>query len=307
MTVNPKRALYIKLGNHGEWESDCILKDQTLRLGYNEADHDACLRGDWGRVRKIYEEADSNPGVITRHVDQIKEFYTAGDDVLWVTFYANKLWYCFSRPEVTRLDDGTKIRPVTGAWSSYDNDQNPLLMSQLSGRILKTQRYQGTICSVNEFEYIIHRINAEPSEEVEYAKKAFSDLVAGLKEIIKNLYHKDFEILVDLIFRQAGLQRVSTLGDTMKIIDLDLISPLTKERFAVQVKSRANRKSFEDYKHQFSGLDDYSRFFFVVHSPSKDLDKSLKSEKIELLFPHDIAELAVRYGLAEWIISKAKW
>ena len=33
-------ALYIKLGEAGKYEADCIEKDQTLRLGYEGTPHD---------------------------------------------------------------------------------------------------------------------------------------------------------------------------------------------------------------------------------------------------------------------------
>jgi hypothetical protein len=53
--------------------------------------------------------------------------------------------------------------------------------------------------------------------------------------IIKELHPKDLEIFTDLVFRQSGWQRVGVSGGTEKDIDLDLISPVTGERIAVQI------------------------------------------------------------------------
>lgn len=306
MGINPSDALYIKLGHNGEWEQGCLLEHQTIRLGYDYVDHDACLRGDWDRVQKDCGHVSTDPGAITRHINQVRKFYTAGEDVLWVTFHANKLWYCFSERKIRKLDDGSKIRPVIGTWKSSDEKGIPLSMDQLSGSLLSMQGFRGTICSVRESDYLIHRINAELPKTVINAENALSELEERLKVIIKSLYHKDFEILIDLIFRQAGWQRVSILGKTQKILDLDLLSPITNERYAVQVKSKAGLKVFEKYQHHFEDMNGYSKFYFVVHSPLKDLDKTAESEDFKLLFPHDIARLAIKYGLGEWIISKAR-
>jgi hypothetical protein len=120
------------------------------------------------------------------------------------------------------------------------------------------------------------------------------------------LHPKDFEILVDLIFRQAGWQRVSVLGETQKLIDLDLLSPVTSERYAVQVKSKANRAEFESYKQKFADMQGYTRCYFVVHTPSTDLvEAKAPTDTIKLLQPKDVARLAAKYGLADWVIDKA--
>ena len=49
----------------------------------------------------------------------------------------------------------------------------------------------------------------------------------------------------------------------------------------------------------------YARFFFVVHTPKDDLTKMKNSEKLDdLWIADDVAKLAVKYGLAEWIIYR---
>jgi hypothetical protein len=40
-------VLYIKLGSNGDWEDECINLEQTLKVGYHEANHDDSLKGNW--------------------------------------------------------------------------------------------------------------------------------------------------------------------------------------------------------------------------------------------------------------------
>lgn len=308
MKINPSEAVYIKLGsNGGEWVHECIYDKQILKLGYTEIDHDICLHKEWDKVAEQCARISKDKGAISRHVNQIRKFYEAGEDVLWVTFHANLLWWCFSRPEVTLLSDKTKIRPVIGKWRSEDIKELSLQMNQLNGSLRSMEGFRGTICSVKEFPYLINKINGTIPEEIEETQANLSELEKSLEIIIKNLYWADFEILIDLIFRQAGWQRVSTLGGTQKTIDLDLLSPITEERYAVQVKSQAGLSQFKEYQERFQDMKGYSKVYFVVHTPDSDLKNyDMEDNAFELIFSDKIARLAIKYGLIEWIMNKGK-
>ena len=109
--LNPQKILFIKLGAGGAFEEDCIEKAQTLRLGYIEVDHELCRNGNWEAVRNYFTlQEKTKPFVATSHTNQIKQFYEEGEETLWLTFYANRLWWCFSKPEITVLSDKTKTR-----------------------------------------------------------------------------------------------------------------------------------------------------------------------------------------------------
>lgn len=100
--INADKVLFIKLGQGGEYESDCIEKDNTLRLGYEEVNHQLCLDGQWDKVHNYFTtEENSKTSIATSHTNQIKQFYEQDEKILWITFYANKLWWCFSKPEIT--------------------------------------------------------------------------------------------------------------------------------------------------------------------------------------------------------------
>jgi hypothetical protein len=202
------------------------------------------------------------------------------------------------------MPDQSRTRPVIGKWSSADIAGNLLQKSKLSGKLLAVQGFRGTICSVKEADYLVRKINGLTPPEAEDAREALTHLEQKIQAIICRLDWKDFEVLVDLIFRQAGWQRVTELGQTQKTLDLDLLSPITSERFVVQVKAKADLAQFENYQRHFEDMQGYSRFYFVVHTPSFDREHVTMPENSELWLPEDIARLAVKYGLAEWIIDK---
>jgi hypothetical protein len=293
---------YIKLGRRGKWEKSCIEQDQTIRFGFNQAPHEACIAGDWEKVEHELRKAGYKKIADTRR--QIENFYTSDEKVLWVTFYAGKLWWCFSQKDITLHDDGSKTRPVIGSWQSTDIIGKTLEMSRLSGKLLRVQRFQGTICNIKEREYLIQKITGAVRPEVTIARNAQLELEKSIQMIIKDLTPKDFEILVDLIFREAGWRRVSVLGESQKTLDLDLISPITGERYGIQIKSEASEKELEAFSRDIQGLH-HERFYFVVHSPKKGLTLSKETDKVKLLFAERVAHLAVKYGLADWVIDKA--
>jgi hypothetical protein len=302
----PRLALYIKLGSGGKHEHECIEVNHTLWLGYREVSHELCLRGEWEEAKAVFMRKEgSDSGAATRHINQIRAFYEAGEDVLWVTVYKNRLWWCFARPGVTLLPDGSKTRHTQDGWRSTDIHSEPLDTSRLSGRLLSMQGFRGTICSVKEFDYLVRKINGGHSQVEQAALDARDALLHALEEIIKRLDWKEFEELTDLIFRQAGWQRISQLGKTQKTLDLDLLSPIANERYLVQVKSRADRKLFEEFQEKTGGMDDYTRYYLVVHTPASGLTKDLESGTHKLWLPAEIATLVVQYGLVNWVIEKA--
>jgi hypothetical protein len=150
----------------------------------------------------------------------------------------------------------------------------------------------------------VRKINGAEASEATAARSALSVLQDRIETIIRDLHWKDFEILVDLIFRQAGWQRTGILGETLKILDLDLVSPITRERYGVQIKSRAKRNDFEDYQAHLGDMKGYTRFFFVVHTPSDDLVKTSGTDEFQILLPKDITYLSVKYGLTDWILER---
>jgi hypothetical protein len=300
--VRASRALYVKLGEGGNWAERCIERDNTVQLGFNDVGHSLCARGAWERVRARAAEV-YGAKLATRVANQLREFYTAPEDVLWITFHRGALWWCFSRSEVRRLEGGYRERPVIGRWRNVDIRNDPLVLTRLSGKLTMKQGFRGTLCSVGEqFDYLVRKINTEEEPNVEATRLAYQQLSDRVQTIIENLNWRDFEILVDLVFRQAGWRRVSELGGPQKTLDLILDSPITGERFGVQVKSSADSAALAAYKETFEGIPGLARHYFVVHSPSGDLEDS---ETVEVVGPDKVADWSIRYGLVDWLVDRA--
>ncbi len=310
--IRPSRALYIKLGDEGRWEEECIYGTQTLRFGYHGTSHEDCVARRWTEVEKQLRTnlGRTDKGAITRGHTQIQNFYEAGRDVLWVTFHGNYLWWCFSEPTVTLTSDGSKTRKVIDKWSNTDNRGNDLSMDKLRGTLLSMQAFRGTICSVKESDYLVSKINGKTPRRIVESQAAYGSLTEIIAQLIRGLRWKDFELLVDLIFREAGWKRLGPIGKTQKSIDLELLSPVANEKISVQVKSKAGLQDYQDYRKKFADMG-YAKFFFVVHSPDESLAKEITDQKsdrseMRLLGPREVAKLSVDYGLCEWIMTKAE-
>ena len=307
--IKANKVLFIKLGQGGQFEKECIEQNQTLRLGYREVDHKLCASGQWDKVHNYFTTVEnSKTFVATSHTNQVKQFYEEDQKTLWITFYANKLWWCFSKPEITLLSDKTKTRPVIGKWSDKDIKENVLLAGNISGKLLKTQGFRGTICSVPEEKYALAKINCEQLKEVIEVEQAMFELKSKLILLIQNLQWKDFETLVDLIFRQAGWQRASDLGKTQKTLDLELLAPVTGERAIVQIKAQSNLKEFLEYEEKFVPMNnDYDKFFFVLHTDKNDLIRTYEENEVtavKIYLVDKVAELTISAGLVEWVVKK---
>ena len=305
--IFPKNVLYIKLGKGGGFSEDCITNNY-IKLGYDTVDHKLCERKDWKAVNEYFiSEEKATKSVATSHTNQIKYFYEEDENTLWITFHNNKLWWCFSNKDIKLLEDKTKIRSVIGKWSDKDIKNNILFSSNLSGKLLKTHGFQGTICNVDAHDYAVVKINGEQRQEVVDVEKAKNDLIRKLTLLIQHLQWQDFEILIDLIFRQMGWQRVSVLGKDMKTLDIELLSPVSQERAIVQIKQEADVNEFEKYHEKFIQMD-YDKYFFVVGSPKQNLNNyeyNNNENKIKLYRGEDISELTVSSGLIDWIIRKS--
>ena len=300
-------SLYIKLGQSGSWEAECI-REGTLRLGYQELPHELCKAGRWSEAEKYALEFSKDRGAATRHINQVRLFYETPSTTIWITFQADRLWWCFAEPSIELLDDGTKLRRTIDGWHDRDTNGEYLYKALLSSKLLATQGFQGTICSVAEHEYLLHKINSTVEPHVTAAQEALQTLIASLVPIIKRLHPKDLEIFTDLVFRQAGWSRTGVVGGIERDIDLDLISPVTHERIAVQIKSRASEREYLDYRNKYADMRSYARFYFVTHSPTAKLQSkaaALSDPNFVFWGPQELAFYAARNGLVGWLLDKA--
>ena len=300
------RVNYIKLGKNSSFAKEC-LKNEYIKLGYNEIAHNLCISGKWEKVREdVILKYKCGSATATRHCNQIKKFYEDGDDVLWITFFGNKMWWCFSSNKITYNRDGTKTRKTINGWFDKDIKNNSLGEDRIRGDISALAFFQGTICNVSDKDYIINKINGELSVDIIKCEEDTKNLKQSVEKLILKLKPKDFELLVDLIFRQAGWQRVDYAGGNLPDIDLSLYSPITNERIAVQIRSRSGSAQFNNWRNIISSMDQFDKFFYIVHTPLDNLRnyRADEEEKIDLLLSERLSELVVYYGLVDWLIRK---
>lgn len=258
------------------------------------------MRAYWANFRGGKEATASND------VRQIRDFYEQPTTTLWFTFHKRQLWWAFAQPTVFELPDLSRIRRVVGAWCGTDILERPLWEESLDGRLSQVVGYRGTICDLppDIKAYLVRRINGERSKEVLRAEAAVTELERAVEHLIRGLYWKDFELLVDVVFSRAGYQRVSVLGKTQKDIDIDFESPVTRRRAFVQVKSQASMEVFEHCVAQFRSMPQYDEFFFVCHSPIGIDASELRQQNVHLLTGPTLARLVIDAGLVGFLISK---
>ena len=304
-TITAESAYFIKLGHKGEWEEQCILHENTIKLGFNNPLHSECLAGRWDEIYEYWINQGKTKGKATEITNQIRAFYESDEATLWITFFRRSMYWCFAEKEVTQLADGRRIRRVNGRWKNHDIEGFALTIENLSSKLTKVQGFQGTICSIGAFDYLVRRINHQKLPEVVRAEETLVNLLKHIEPLIQNLSWKDFELLVDLIFTHAGWQRIGTVGKEEKSIDLDLMSPVIGSRAFVQIKSESNMTVFEDYIKQYKNMEQFNQMYFVVHTIDNSFSRWQDTPDIKLWDVVKLSKLVVDSGLTNWLIKKS--
>jgi hypothetical protein len=310
MAITAKRALYIKLGEKNRW-AHVSFETDTLRFGFHELPHDQALTAakasDFRAVKELYEALGAEPGTATRYSNEVREFYTAGADVLWITFADGRMWWCFADAEIVQNTTGdpeatgSRYRKAINGWNDKDLFGRKLLINELRGSLTTTAGFRGTICRVGEFDYLLRRLNGDETTTTKTARDARSALINAMIHLSRGLHWKDFELLVELVMTQGGWRRVSATGGTQKTIDLELELPFTGARALVQIKSELSQGEVTKVTKELTEAAEGRRVFLVYHSPDRlfvDLGN------VSLIGPAALAEHVVDVGLATWVMSK---
>lgn len=302
--IAPKSVRYIKLGEGGAWEKDCI-EQGLLQFGTDSGNPETlqwAAEGRWSELAASWRAVKSQ-GTATRFTNETRFYFEAGPEDLWITFVGERFYWGFLEPGVPKpIQPGlSSVRKVRGGWRCVDRDGKPLLKSNLPGSITSLAAYRGTSCLVKAAAHVIRRINAELSEEVKRAETVRSELIHSLIPLIRRLGPRDFEILVELIFGASGWRRIDSTGGTRKLLDLDLELPSTGERAFVQVKARTSQAEFEAYAQQRKdGV--FNRMFYVYHTGTVTTD----DEAITVIEATRLARMTLDAGLTDWVIRKAE-
>lgn len=299
--ISPAKGLYIKLGRSGSWEKEC-LEQGILRFGYKETPFDAAAAGDWETVRKFWVKARHDNGTATRDLIQIRHFFEATADIIWITFSGGFLWWCFAEPGVRPHPDGKgSYRKTADGWHNTDINGVTLSSEKLSGNLLKVQGFQGTICEIKEFEYLKRKLNGQLLPEVEDAAQAENQMVQKIIPLMRLLTWQDFEMLVDLVFANSGWRRLGHVGKTQKTVDIELMLPTTGERAFVQIKSSAVKQDVAEYRNFLKDAKVYDRMFFVWHSGDVG---EVEESNVTFIGPDRLARMVFDAGLTAWLREK---
>lgn len=304
LLIKPNAIRFIKLGEKGRWEKSCIEEDGTIRLGYSSPHHEDSMAGNWEPVRAFWlRHRKGDERAATRDLNQIRDFYDLSEDALWITFYKRKLYWCFAEKRVVQRDDGSRTRLTKDGWSCEDLNGNVLTVENIDGRLTKVQGYRGTICGVDQSDYLVRKINGIEQPDVKAAWKNLASLQRSVERLIQGLWWKDFELLVDLVFANSGWQRISVLGQTDKDLDLDVFSPVTNRRAFIQVKSQATNAVFKNSVARFKEMPQFHEMYFVVHTSDPKL-ADCSEDGVHLLGLKRLSELVISAGLVNWLITK---
>jgi hypothetical protein len=303
--IRCKNAYYVKLGRNGMWEESSI-KKSILRIGWSHQTLSDINNGKWNIIQKQIEQEISDKGTATRDCRALRMLCESTAEDIWITFHGSRLWWCRVGTDRIFEDKTSKYRKVNG-WSSEDIFGTSLLINQIPGRIAKLQGFRGTICRVKEVDELTRLINRQYSSEFVAIRHSKNDLCRHIEAGLRNLHWKDFETLVDLLFRATGWRRISVLGENMKYSDIELEEPINGDMYQVQVKSVASIREFQEYSRKFS-TDKYRKLFFVVHTPDRKLiEMPIQNEdSIQLILPRRLAEMVVDLGMLDWLLNKIK-
>ncbi len=302
--IAPRSVRYVKLGEGGSWEKDCIARG-LLRFGFESGNQETLAwaqKKQWEDLRASWRK-ERSAGTATRFTNETRFFFEAGPHDLWITFVGERLYWGFLEDDVPipAGSDQSTVRRVRDGWRCIDREAKELLKSNLPGGITNLAAYRGTSCSVKAEADVVRRINAELSNEVKLAESTRGALIEALVPLIRRLGPKDFEVLVELIFGASGWRRVSATGGTRELLDLDLELPSTGERAFVQVKARTNQAEFDSYADKREDSV-FSRMFYAFHSGTI-LNEDAAVTVIDAV---KLARMTLDAGLTDWVIRKAE-
>lgn len=297
-------AFYVKLGRGGRWEADSI-QQSRLRLGWSNQSLADINAGRWSVIsEQLRNEQPNQPQVATTDLNRLQDIALSTAEDVWITFHGAKLWWTRLAPGPIEEDHISKYRVTLDGWHDTSQSGRLLVVNDLPGKIAQLQGFRGTVCRVREKQLLGRVLEGTRSELASRIAAERAGLCNELEKAITELHWKDYETLVDLVFRHAGWLRVSVLGQHAKAYDLELREAITNDRYVVQVKSQATRADLNRTIQDFAEAD-YRKVFFVVHSPASDLANAIDiPSHVELVAPSHLAALALNAGLTHWLEEK---
>ena len=308
--IKPTRVRYIKLGQGGNWEDSCA-RDHTIRLGFGTGEpreFELASAGRWDDFRQQLLASGARTTEATRTVNEVRAFFEDDGSTLWVTFIGDLLhWGFLTLDRPAQFNDGPRssgtFRRVRDGWSSTSLQGDPLKKTYLPGTITSLASYRGTSCSVRDEQRLLARINGQRTAELQRAVAAQEELIAAAIPLIQSLHDRSFESLVDMVYSAAGWRRLGPVGGVTKTKDLDLQRPLSGESAFVQIKSRADQRTLDEYVDAFEGMG-YQQMIFVFHTLVGARPLVTENRQVTLIDARDLARATIELGLMTWLIGQ---
>lgn len=327
---------YIKLGGgkDGETITKPCIDHGVLWLGYTEDVSDAVIalslaneknnpntdwQTNWSPVRASFPIQTEQKK--TDYTRQIRIFYTADSTDYFFTFYNNRMWYCnpvgdtYDGRSTVHYRD-SRLRDTVDGWHDFviSPSQSKLVLREhvLSGMLLKSKMYRGTICTLgSKEEHIFFNTLRWDFPEYVELQSAQKNVIEQLKKVIRLLSPHDFEMFTDLVFAKAGWLRIGEMGGTVKAIDMEYEIPITHEHVWVQVKSSLSTAGYEEATKSLDmlaeGLDRKVTCYVVFHSSNLDkasLNTSFTNIQVNILDCDDLALLCQHQEIISWLFLK---
>jgi hypothetical protein len=310
--VTPSTIRYIKLGAGGRWED--ALERGRLEWGTSDDRFLESISGDWAAVTREYLAQGRLPATATGYTTEARAFFDADPAAMWVTFARGRMWWCFAEAEVRPVGGSDPSSPAfyriaRGGWSDRDADGALLDLDRLSTRLTQLHGYRRTICGLSDDQQALCRryIDATLDPVQAAIAAARNELKQHLRTLIGLLTWRDFEQLIDLALTRTGWLRISSLGGSAKDVDLVVEQSFTRERMAVQVKSKADQRVVNDYALRLDARAEGERNMLIRHSPPANLvvPPSARGRSLELVLDGEVADLAISAGLVDWVVARA--
>lgn len=195
--VAPRSVRYIKLGEGGEWEQDCLAK-AVLRIGFATGEltmTPLLARRDWDGVAGWWRRKGRSASTATRFTNEVRLYLEDEGATLWITFIGEDLWWGTLEPgsvAVPQADDRSSTRALKAPWSNRDAHGTRLTKNVLAGGLTQLSGYRGTSCSVGMADYVVRRINGQVSLQVERAIAAQRQMEAATLDLVRLLGPNDF-------------------------------------------------------------------------------------------------------------------
>jgi hypothetical protein len=151
-TISPKKVRYIKLGEKGIWEEEC-LKDGTVRLGFwtgKAVRFRLCRAGKWEALRRVFLNKGNDSVRAGTFTTAIRAFFEDDGTTLWITFHGDHMYWGFLKPTPPQADDGSTWRSVVGGWRCEDLDGKKLTKGRIGQALAKYAKFPGTSCELKK-------------------------------------------------------------------------------------------------------------------------------------------------------------